>query len=107
MCKKLAEDYDVCFTGVNGRVAHELIIDLGKFKKTTGITEEDVAKRLMDYGFHSPTMSWPVVGGIMIEPTESEDKLEIDRFIDAMKHIREEIREIEDGKFDQEDNVLK
>ena len=69
-------------------MAHEFIIDLNKIKNTTGITEEDVAKRLMDYGFHAPTMSWPLVGGIMIEPTESEDKGEIDRYIDALIRIR-------------------
>jgi len=88
MAEKLAEDYSIKYRGENGRVAHEFIIDLNDLKKKTGITEEDVAKRLMDYGFHAPTMSWPLVGGIMIEPTESEDKLEIDRYIDALKSIR-------------------
>lgn len=107
MAEKLSEDYSIRFRGENGRVAHEFIIDLNPLKKKTGITEEDVAKRLIDYGFHAPTMSWPLVGGIMIEPTESEDKLEIDRFIDAMKRIREEIREIEEGKVDKQNNVLK
>jgi len=84
-----------------------LILDCSVFKKTAGVTEEDIAKRLMDYGFHAPTMSWPVVGGLMIEPTESEDKLEIDRFIDALKIIRAEIAEIENGEVDKVDNVMK
>jgi glycine dehydrogenase len=78
-----------------------------EFKKTADITEQDIAKRLMDYGFHAPTVSFPVVGGLMIEPTESEDKIEMDRFVDALKRIREEIREIETGKADKNDNVLK
>jgi len=78
-----------------------------EFKKSADITESDIAKRLMDYGFHAPTVSFPVAGSLMIEPTESEDKVEMDRFIDAMKRIREEIREIEEGKADKEDNVLK
>lgn len=88
-------------------MAHEFIIDLNKIKTTTGITEEDVAKRLMDYGFHAPTMSWPLVGGIMIEPTESEDKGEIDRYIDALIRIRQEIKDVEDGKVDKVNNVIK
>ncbi len=88
-------------------MAHEFIIDLNKIKNTTGITEEDVAKRLMDYGFHAPTMSWPLVGGIMIEPTESEDKGEIDRYIDALIRIRQEIKDVEDGKVDKVNNVIK
>jgi len=88
-------------------VAHELILDCGMFKKSAGVTEEDIAKRLMDYGFHAPTMSWPVAGGLMIEPTESEDKLEIDRFIEALINIRAEIAEIERGEVDKQDNVLK
>lgn len=88
-------------------MAHEFIIDLNKIKTATGITEEDVAKRLMDYGFHAPTMSWPLVGGIMIEPTESEDKGEIDRYIDALIRIRQEIKDVEDGKVDKVNNVIK
>lgn len=88
-------------------MAHEFIIDLNKIKTATGITEEDVAKRLMDYGFHAPTMSWPLVGGIMIEPTESEDKGELDRFIDALIRIRQEIKDVEDGKVDKVNNVIK
>lgn len=107
MADKLGVHYPVLFRGTYGRVAHEFILDLNAIKKKVGITEEDVAKRLMDYGFHAPTMSWPHVGGLMIEPTESEDKLELDRFIDALISIRKEIQEIEDGHQDKEDNVLK
>jgi len=88
MAEALADDYSVKYRGENGRVAHEFIIDLNSIKKKTGISEEDVAKRLIDYGFHAPTISWPLVGGMMIEPTESEDKAEIDRFLDAMLRIR-------------------
>ena len=83
----------------------EFIIDLGEFKKI-GITEKDIAKRLLDHGFHPPTMSWPILGSIMVEPTESEDKNELDRFISAMKNIREEIREIERGEYTKDNNVL-
>ena len=90
MADQLMNDYKISFRGDEGRVAHEFIIDLNEIKKSTGITEEDVAKRLMDYGFHAPTMSWPLVGGLMIEPTESEDKAELDRLIDAFKRIRQE-----------------
>ena len=78
-----------------------------EFKQTAGVDESDIAKRLMDFGFHAPTVSFPVVGGLMIEPTESEDKTEMDRFVDALRIIREEIREIEEGKADKKDNVLK
>jgi glycine dehydrogenase len=88
MAEKLKDAYSIKFRGTWGRVAHEFIINLNSIKKNTGITEEDVAKRLMDYGFHAPTMSWPLAGGLMIEPTESEDKAEIDRFCDAMLRIR-------------------
>ncbi len=95
------------FTGAKGRVAHEFIIDLRPFEKSTGIKAEDVAKRLMDYGFHAPTMSFPVAGTLMIEPTESESKAELDRFIDAMILIREEIRAIEEGRMDHDNNPLK
>jgi len=107
MANKLGEHYKIAFKGTKGRVAHEFIIDLSAYKKKIGVSEEDVAKRLMDYGFHAPTMSWPLVGGLMIEPTESEDKREIDRFIDALISIRKEIQEIEDGVADKENNVLK
>ncbi len=103
---RLEKEYEVLYTAKNGRVAHELIIDIRPFKKSAGIDAEDVAKRLMDYGFHAPTMSWPVAGTIMIEPTESEDKEEIDRFCDAMLSIREEIAEIEQGITDPKNNVL-
>jgi glycine dehydrogenase len=94
LCEALKDDYKVLFRGSKGRVAHEFILDMREFKNV-GITELDVAKRLMDYGFHAPTVSFPVPGSLMIEPTESEDKIELDRFIDAMKRIREEIKEIE------------
>jgi len=107
MMTRLAEAYPVAFKGNTGRCAHEFIIDLRGFKKTAGVDVEDVAKRLMDYNFHAPTMSFPVAGTLMIEPTESESKFEIDRFIDALLQIREEIREVEDGEADRTDNVLK
>ncbi|MED6144350.1 hypothetical protein PIB30_014883 [Stylosanthes scabra] len=107
MAKRLENHYPVLFRGVNGTVAHEFIIDLRGFKNTAGIEPEDVAKRLMDYGFHGPTMSWPVPGTLMIEPTESESKAELDRFCDALISIREEIAEIEKGKADVNNNVLK
>ncbi len=107
IAKKLAPHYPVLYTGKQGLVAHECIIDLRAFKKSADIDVTDVAKRLMDYGFHAPTVSWPVPGTMMIEPTESESKAELDRFCDALIAIREEITEIEDGTADQEDNVLK
>ena len=107
IAKKLAPHYPVLYTGKNGLVAHECIIDLRGFKKTADIDVTDVAKRLMDYGFHAPTVSWPVPGALMIEPTESESKAELERFCDALISIREEIAEIETGTTDQEDNVLK
>jgi len=88
MATVLSREFKILFRGENGRVAHEFIIDLSQFKKTTGITEEDVAKRLTDFGLHAPTMSWPHVGGLMIEPTECEDKLELDRFLGALFIIR-------------------
>lgn len=104
---KLEKYYPILFVGDHGRVAHEFIIDFRKFKHSVGIEVEDVAKRLMDYGFHAPTVSFPVPGTIMIEPTESEGKAELDRFAEAMISIRNEIKEIEDGKADPVDNVLK
>ncbi|GLC37204.1 hypothetical protein PLESTB_000991200 [Pleodorina starrii] len=107
MAKRLAGHYPVLFTGPKGTCAHEFILDLRPLKDTAGIEAEDVAKRLMDYGFHAPTMSWPVPGTLMIEPTESESKDEIDRFCEAMIAIREEIREIETGKADKANNILK
>ena len=107
IAKKLAPHYPVLYTGKNGLVAHECIIDLRAFKKSADIDVTDVAKRLMDYGFHAPTVSWPVPGAMMIEPTESESRAELERFCDALISIREEIAEIETGSADQEDNVLK
>ena len=105
--KRLESHYRVLFKNKKGYVAHECIIDFRKFKYTTGIAITDVAKRLMDYGFHAPTISWPVPGTMMIEPTESEDKEEIDRFCDALISIRKEIQDIEDKKSDPKNNVLK
>jgi glycine dehydrogenase len=107
MAKRLQEHYPVVFTGKNGRVAHEFIVDLRPFKASAGVEAEDVAKRLMDYGFHAPTMSFPVAGTLMIEPTESEPKGELDRFCEAMIAIREEIRAVEEGRADRADNPLK
>jgi glycine dehydrogenase len=107
VAKKLEPHYNTLYKGKNGYVAHECIIDVRPFKESAGITVEDIAKRLMDYGFHAPTMSWPVVGTLMIEPTESESRSELDRFVEAMIQIRKEISEIEDGSADKEDNVLK
>lgn len=107
MAKRLENHYPILFRGVNGTVAHEFIVDLRGFKTTAGIEAEDIAKRLIDYGFHGPTMSWPVPGTLMIEPTESESKAELDRFCDALISIREEIAEIESGKADVNNNVLK
>ena len=107
MRARLDGHYDILYTNHNGRCAHEFIVDLRPFKRTAEIEAEDVAKRLMDYGFHAPTMSFPVAGTIMIEPTESEDKAELDRFCDALIAIREEIRNIELGMADRKDNPLK
>ena len=107
IAKQLEPHYPILYTGKNGLVAHECIIDLRNFKKTAGIDVTDVAKRLMDYGFHAPTVSWPVPGTMMIEPTESESRAELDRFCFALISIREEIAEIENGNADKDDNVLK
>lgn len=104
---RLQKDFDILYLGTQGTCAHEFIVDLRPFKKSADIEAEDVAKRLMDYGFHAPTMSFPVAGTIMIEPTESEDKGELDRFCDALLAIRKEIRAIEEGKQDRKDNPLK
>ncbi|MBR9857138.1 MAG: aminomethyl-transferring glycine dehydrogenase [Gammaproteobacteria bacterium] len=106
LMKSLAEDYPILYTGRNDRVAHECIVDLRPLKEASGISEMDVAKRLNDFGFHAPTMSFPVAGTLMIEPTESESKAEIDRFIFAMKQIRDEIRQVENGTWTLEDNPL-
>ena len=107
IAKRLSPHYPVLYTGKNGMVAHECIVDLRPLKENSGISVEDVAKRLVDYGFHAPTMSFPVPETMMIEPTESEAKREIDRFCDAMISIREEIAEIEQGKADPENNVVR
>eukprot|EP00871_Galdieria_phlegrea_P005778 jgi/Galph1/688/GphlegSOOS_G5426.1 len=107
MAQRLSSAYSILYRGKRGRVAHEFIVDLRPFKASVGVTEADVAKRLQDYGFHSPTMSFPVAGTLMIEPTESESKTELDRFCDALLMIREEIRDIEAGKMDRENNPLK
>ncbi len=107
MAKRLSEHFDILYTGQNGMVGHEFIVDMRPFRKSSGITDEDVAKRLMDYGFHAPTMSFPVPGTLMIEPTESENKSELDRFCQALIQIKIEILAVETGKFDKEDNVFK
>jgi glycine dehydrogenase len=107
MKSRLEKAYTILYTSKNGTCAHEFIIDLRPFKQTAGIEAEDVAKRLIDYGFHAPTMSFPVAGTIMIEPTESEDMAELDRFCDALLAIHAEIVAIETGRFDKSDNPLK
>ncbi|XP_018601995.1 glycine dehydrogenase (decarboxylating), mitochondrial isoform X1 [Scleropages formosus] len=107
MAKRLEKHYKILYRGVRGFVAHEFILDVRPFKKTANIEAVDVAKRLQDYGFHAPTMSWPVAGTLMIEPTESEDKAEMDRFCDALVGIRHEIAEIEEGRMDSRINPLK
>jgi glycine dehydrogenase len=107
IAKKLEAHYPVLYRGKTGFVAHECIFDTRQFKESAGIEVEDIAKRLMDYGFHAPTISFPVAGTIMVEPTESEPREELDRFCEAMIAIREEIREIEQGKADRANNVLK
>lgn len=104
---RLKDHYEILYTGKTGRSAHEFIVDLRPFKQSAGVESVDIAKRLMDYGFHAPTMSFPVPGTLMIEPTESESQEELDRFCEAMISIRKEIQEIEDGISDKEDNVLK
>jgi len=107
IAKRLEPHYPTLYTGRNGLVAHECILDLRPLKDATGIGAEDVAKRLIDFGFHAPTLSFPVSGTLMVEPTESESRVELDRFIDAMIQIRDEIRAVEEGKLDREDNPLK
>jgi len=104
--KKLSEKYKILYTGKNGNVAHECIIDIRPIKEKLGITEEDIAKRLIDYGYHAPTMSWPVSGTIMIEPTESENLEEINRFCDALLNIKDEIDKIGSGEFEKKDNPI-
>ncbi|MDH5834878.1 aminomethyl-transferring glycine dehydrogenase [Luteimonas kalidii] len=107
IARRLAPHYRTLYSGRNGLVAHECILDLRPLEKSAGVTAEDVAKRLIDFGFHAPTLSFPVAGTLMVEPTESESLHELDRFIDAMIQIRDEIRAIEDGHLDREDNPLK
>ncbi|PTY37198.1 glycine dehydrogenase (aminomethyl-transferring) [Saccharospirillum sp. MSK14-1] len=107
LAEALKDDFDVLYRGSNGRVAHECILDLRPLKAATGISEEDVAKRLMDYGFHAPTMSFPVPGTLMVEPTESESKAELDRFIDAMRGIRAEIAKVESGEWAADNSPLR
>lgn len=107
IAKRVSSSFPIVYVGTHGRVAHECILDLRAFKKSAGVEVEDVAKRLMDYGFHAPTMSWPIAGTLMVEPTESEPLSEIDRFCDAMISIRAEIAEVEAGRMSREDNVLK
>ena len=107
VAKRLEGAYPILYTGPGGRIAHECILDTRPFRESAGVSVDDIAKRLMDCGFHAPTMSWPVPGTLMVEPTESEPKAELDRFCDAMLGIREEIRAIEEGGMDAEDNPLK
>ncbi|HWJ40862.1 MAG TPA: hypothetical protein VNT29_07000, partial [Candidatus Limnocylindrales bacterium] len=107
MAHRLAPHYPVLYQGANGRVAHECIIDPRPLKTSSGVEVEDIAKRLMDYGFHAPTVSFPVAGTLMVEPTESEPTEELDRFCDAMIAIRAEIQAVIDKKADARDNVLK
>ena len=106
VAKKLSSHFPILFTGEDGFVAHECIIDIRPLTQSSGVNADDIAKRLMDYGFHAPTMSFPVAGTLMIEPTESESLSEIDRFCTAMIKIREEISQIEDGKIDYVDSML-
>jgi glycine dehydrogenase len=107
MARRLSGHYPVLYRGQNGRVAHECILDCRGFQAEAGITVEDIAKRLQDFGFHAPTMSWPVAGTLMVEPTESEPLPEMERFIAAMIAIREEIRAVAEGRLDRADNPLK
>lgn len=104
---RLRPHYEILYTNSEGRCAHEFILDVRPFSKSAGIEAIDVAKRLQDYGFHAPTMSWPVNGTLMIEPTESESKQELDRFIDALISIRQEIAAIEKGEVERVNNMLK
>lgn len=106
MMARLKDHYPVLYTGSNDRCAHEFILDCREFKTTAGVGNEDIAKRMMDYGFHAPTVSFPVAGTLMVEPTESESRAELDRFVDTLIQIRAEIKEVEEGKFPQDNNVL-
>src|SRR5256712_3326777 len=107
VARRLAGIVELLYAGENGLVGHECILDTRPFKASAGVEVDDIAKRLIDYGFHAPTMSFPVAGTLMIEPTESEPKGELDRFSDAMIAIREEIRALEEGRADRADNALK
>ena len=107
IANKLKDHFPILYKGIKGNVAHECIIDIRNIKKETGITEEDISKRLIDFGFHAPTMSWPVPGTMMIEPTESESLKELDRFCETLIKIKSEIDEIKCGKFDKTDNPIK
>jgi len=107
LLSKLKPHYSILYTNEHGRCAHEFILDVRPFHDTAGVEAIDIAKRLQDYGFHAPTMSWPVANTLMIEPTESESKEELDRFVDALVSIRQEIREVEEGKAPRLGNVLK
>ena len=107
LAHELKDDFGIVFTGENGRVAHEMILECRNLKASSGVTEADIAKRLMDYGFHAPTLSFPVHGTLMVEPTESESLAELNCFVETMKNIRKEINEIESGEADKDDNVLK
>lgn len=104
---RLKGHFEILYKGENNLVAHECILDVRSFKESADVDVEDIAKRLIDYGFHAPTMSWPVAGTLMIEPTESEAKAELDRFCEAMIQIRKEIKKIERGELDKLDNMLK
>jgi glycine dehydrogenase len=104
---RLKDHFPVLYTGATGLVAHECILDIRPLTKATGVTNDDIAKRLIDFGFHAPTMSFPVAGTLMVEPTESEDKAELDRFIEAMVTIRQEIEKVATGEFDRTDNPLR
>src|SRR5690606_27020135 len=106
VAKKLSAHYPILYKGRNDRVAHECIIDLRPLKEISGVTEMDIAKRLQDFGFHSPTMSFPVAGTLMVEPTESESKAELDRFVEAMVTIRQEVQKIADGEWPEDNNPL-
>src|SRR5947208_6080449 len=107
LAARLREHFPVLYTGTGGLVAHECILDIRQLTKATGVTNDDIAKRLIDYGFHAPTMSFPVAGTLMVEPTESEDKAELDRFVDAMVALRSEIEKVATGKYDRSDNPLR
>jgi glycine dehydrogenase len=107
VARRLEDDYPLVYAGAHGLIAHECILDSRPLKQSAGVEAEDIAKRLIDYGFHAPTVSFPVAGTLMVEPTESESKEELDRFVEAMAAIRDEIREIEKGIADPQDNLLK